>query len=371
MKSEIRILGAPILAGEVVARLGVQTLYPELLARPSEKVPPADAAQRRFSSNLKAETGEDGHVIAVTFQHPEARSRRGPGRARRRLHGEPPPAVAELRAVRCGPRSRWLCARLAEAEAALAAYRSEERHHLVRLRSAPAARAEAARAPAERRRAGAGRSGRPSGPPAAEPEAETPDDARPACRAPGDNEALDSGRGDAAAAPARGAQAPVRVQRGSRERERDPHADRPGRAVPERSQAKRPKRAGAAGRNPVYDALAAQLSTAEADLAAAEGQRRCSSGNSPPPARRLVCSTATAARSRGCPASSTSPRRATSLARQQARRDQGARRGGDARRCQRAGRAVSPARRRCRAIPPAGARPGFLAPWSRPSWPGS
>jgi uncharacterized protein involved in exopolysaccharide biosynthesis len=270
VKSEIRILGAPILAGEVVARLGVQTLYPELLARPSEKVPPADAAQRRFSSNLKAETGEDGHVIAVTFQHPEALvAARALGElvnaymASRRL------LFAESRAESLRPEVETARTRLAGAEAALAAYRSGngivsfDAQRALLLERTDGLRTQLN--DAEREQAGLVER-------VAQLRAElkaTPDTLVLHAES-GDNEALDSGRATLLQLRLEERKLLAEYSEASREvREIRKRLDQAERFVSE--QAKRPKQLVRRGRNPVYDTLVAQLSTAEADLVAVKG----------------------------------------------------------------------------------------------------
>jgi uncharacterized protein involved in exopolysaccharide biosynthesis len=272
VKSEIRILGAPILAGEVVTRLGVEALYPDLLGRPSEKAPPEDAAQRRFLKNLKAETGEDGHVISVTFQHPEAPvAARALGElvdaymASRRL------LFAESRAGALGPEVEAAQARLAKAEAVLASYRSGngivsfdgQRTQLLDRTAALRTQLN----DAEQDQAGLVER-------VAQLRSElrkTPDTLVLHAES-GDNEALDSARSTLLQLRLEERKLLAEYSEAIREvREIRKRIDQAERFV--NDQAKRPKQLVRRGRNPVYDTLTGELATAEADLVAVKGHR--------------------------------------------------------------------------------------------------
>jgi uncharacterized protein involved in exopolysaccharide biosynthesis len=143
LKAEARILAAPDLVDEVVARLGVATLYPDLLRRASyldllpqtpyldflRRAPaglsPSAAASKRFMRNFDAEAGEDGNVIAVRFQHPD---RTVAIRALNELVGlhmtRRRALFAEQRAEALRPEVEAAQARLVAAESTLDAYRN-------------------------------------------------------------------------------------------------------------------------------------------------------------------------------------------------------------------------------------------------------
>lgn len=71
MRAEARMLETVDLATTVIDRLGMQTIYPDLLD-PSSKQDPHDAAVQRLSEEVKAQAGEHGNIITVTFEHADA-----------------------------------------------------------------------------------------------------------------------------------------------------------------------------------------------------------------------------------------------------------------------------------------------------------
>jgi uncharacterized protein involved in exopolysaccharide biosynthesis len=282
VKSESRILGAPDLAGEVVARLGVQTLYPELLARPASRplpfldlptrrISPEAAARTRFQDSFSAEAGEDGHVIEVSFQHPD------PEIAVRALDelldaylNHRRLLFADRRAEALRPQVEAAQVRLAQAETALATYRSgngiiafdAQRTQLLNRKAELGTELETA----ERERASIAervsqlRQSLDTTPATLVLHADT-----------GDNEALAKGREELLQlrleerklltdyGPAHPQVRDIRARVAQAEQFVD-------------EQSRRPTQSTRRGRNPVYDALVTQLAQTRADLAGAESQ---------------------------------------------------------------------------------------------------
>jgi uncharacterized protein involved in exopolysaccharide biosynthesis len=151
IKSEIEILRAQDLADQVIAKVGLGRLYPELLRPPSgvgvtlgrllreglERIglgpaasdtpplPPTDQARAVFMQNLDAHGGSDSNVITVGFAHP------GPRMAAEALDAlidaymsKRRPLFAELRAPTLEPELASAKARLRMAEDELAEFQA-------------------------------------------------------------------------------------------------------------------------------------------------------------------------------------------------------------------------------------------------------
>lgn len=124
IKSEVKLLLAPDLADEVVAKLGVARLYPAIAAGAAEGPSPQDAARVAFLANLDAEADRDSSVVEVTFRNPDAvvaadalNALVAAYLAKRR------PLFAEVRAYALEPEAAQAKGRLDEAEDALASFR--------------------------------------------------------------------------------------------------------------------------------------------------------------------------------------------------------------------------------------------------------
>jgi uncharacterized protein involved in exopolysaccharide biosynthesis len=281
LKAEARILNAPELAGQVVERIGVGGLYPDLLRSPASpwrdylpagrKLSPEDAAKKRFAENMHAEAGEDGNIVAVTFAHPDPKIATraldeliAAYMARRRT------LFADQRANSLRPEVEAAHARLVAAEEALTSYRAKngivsfdgQRAQLLDRKAG--AQLQLASAEAERKglaeRLERLRKTLAKTPPTLVLEATS-----------GDSAALDNAR-----------QTLLQLKLEERKllaeykeksplvieiRERIAQAER---FVADMS--KKPVQATKQGRNPVYDTLATQVASLEGELAAAESR---------------------------------------------------------------------------------------------------
>jgi uncharacterized protein involved in exopolysaccharide biosynthesis len=293
LKAEARILNAPELAAQVVERLGVAALYPDLLERPSTRWPgflprvdmlwpgflppaaklsPEAAATKRFIESMHAEAGEDGTIIAVSFAHPDAATATRALDALIAVYLERRRTLfADQRAASLQPEVDAAQARMVAAEAALTAYRA--RHKIVSFDAQRAqllerkATVQAQLADADATWKGlAERLQRLQKTLAKTPATLVLETSS------GDSAALDNAR-----------QTLLQLRLEERKllaeykeksplvvevRQRIVQAER---FVAEVS--KRPMQSMRQGRNPVYDSLATQIATVEGDLAAAESRR--------------------------------------------------------------------------------------------------
>ncbi|MEO8324615.1 MAG: GNVR domain-containing protein [Nitrospirota bacterium] len=72
MESEIQILSSRDLAEGVLIKLGVESLYPDLVDAPSKNMAPLEAAIEEIQKTLSFATVKDSNVIKIKFQHPSA-----------------------------------------------------------------------------------------------------------------------------------------------------------------------------------------------------------------------------------------------------------------------------------------------------------
>jgi uncharacterized protein involved in exopolysaccharide biosynthesis len=282
LKAEARMLNVTALAAEVVERLGIGTLYPDLLEPPPAWWPeflprlpqrsPKDEAARRFIEHVHAEAGDDGNIVAVSFAHTN------PATATKALDAliavyleRRRTLFAEQHATSLRPEVEAAQARLTAAEAALTSYRAKhgivsfdaQRTQLLARRST----AEAQLADAETARKGlAERLQRLQKTLAKTPATLVLETSS------GDSAALDHAR-----------QTLLQLRLEERQllaeyKEKSPRVVevRARIAQAERSLAelgKKPMQSQRHGRNPVYDTLTTQIATVEGDLAAAESRR--------------------------------------------------------------------------------------------------
>jgi uncharacterized protein involved in exopolysaccharide biosynthesis len=73
MNAEIQILTSRDLTDKVVNQIGVELLYPELLADGRSKTSVLEVAQQKFARNLSVKGFEESGVVEVSFQHTSAR----------------------------------------------------------------------------------------------------------------------------------------------------------------------------------------------------------------------------------------------------------------------------------------------------------
>jgi uncharacterized protein involved in exopolysaccharide biosynthesis len=272
VKSEVRILVATDSAEVVVAKLGVEAVYPELLEGKPGAVPPEKAAAKRLLDALDAEMGEDGHVIKITYANKDQKAAVAVldaliGRYMERRRS----LFTEQRAEALRPEVEQAHRRLDEAEAALAGFQDQngivafaaQRAQMLDRKAALQVQVE----DADRERTGlAERIGR----------LRTALDATPATLVL-QSETTDSD----ALADARAALLQLRVVHAklssefsatSRQvREVQQQIAQAERSV--REQAAQPMRSVLEGRSPVHDEFLAQLTEAEASLKAVEGRQ--------------------------------------------------------------------------------------------------
>ncbi len=125
IKSEVEILLAKDLADTVIAKLGVAGLYPRLAQRPPAGLTPMEAARQAFLDNLKAKGGEDSNVVTVTFQHPDAKvAAAALGALIDAYMQKRRPLFTDLRAAMLGPQVAEARRAAESAESRLSAFRS-------------------------------------------------------------------------------------------------------------------------------------------------------------------------------------------------------------------------------------------------------
>jgi len=71
INSEIQILTSRDLVEKVINTLGIEKIYPDLLEKPPEGIPPLEVAIRNFEKTLSVEGVKKSNVIQVSFQHRE------------------------------------------------------------------------------------------------------------------------------------------------------------------------------------------------------------------------------------------------------------------------------------------------------------
>ena len=73
INSEINIMSSRDLIEKVILALHVETIYPELVKKPSPAIKPLEAAILEFSKKLSVEVIKKSNVLQVTFQHRDPR----------------------------------------------------------------------------------------------------------------------------------------------------------------------------------------------------------------------------------------------------------------------------------------------------------
>lgn len=73
INSAIQIITSRELAEKVITSLGINSIYPDITAKPHKKVQPVDVAVKRFEKRLAVEAVNRSNVIKISFEHENPR----------------------------------------------------------------------------------------------------------------------------------------------------------------------------------------------------------------------------------------------------------------------------------------------------------